>query len=267
MQKKDISGLLRKFRLLLVADYVRFGMQYILNYHRNNTFKKKNKGVAFPPAYLIYESFRMDYQKYLEGGRNDATWLVSFLQQYTPLKSSKILDWGCGPGRIIRHLPELTDSNNEYFGTDMNGSSIQWCRENLPEIQFNQNNLNAELPYPDHFFDIIYGISIFTHLSEQKHKEWLEELYRVLKPDGLLLITTQGNNFLPVLTPSEQADFQNGKLIVRGEVKEGHRVFSAFHPYDYMLDFLKDFEIVNHKSPSPDSKNFIPQDIWLVKKT
>jgi ubiquinone/menaquinone biosynthesis C-methylase UbiE len=68
----------------------------------------------------------------------------------------------------------------------INNKTITWSRQNLKGISFNQNTLQANLPYSDNYFDIIYGISIFTHLSQQMHYDWYNELERILKPNGII---------------------------------------------------------------------------------
>jgi ubiquinone/menaquinone biosynthesis C-methylase UbiE len=133
-------------------------------------------------------------------------------------------------------------------------------------VNFNHNNLEAILPYEDNTFDAIYGISIFTHLSKEMHFNWFNELKRVLKPGGVMLITTQGENFRPKLIEEERKKFDQGELIIKGNVKEGHRTYSAFHP-DLFLELLfKEVNILDKIVISPKGKDYLPQDRWLLKK-
>src|SRR5690606_21036025 len=113
------------------------------------------------------------------------------------------------------------------YGTDYNRKSIEWCSDNLKGINFNNNKLEADLPWAKNYFDIVYGLSIFTHLSETLHFDWFKELMRVLKPEGIFLFTTQGNNFTIKLTEQELKLFRKGELVIRGKVTEGHRTYSA----------------------------------------
>lgn len=152
---------------------------------------------------------------------------------------------------MIRHLPSVIGNSCEYYGTDYNKESIDWCTKNLPEISFNCNSLEAKLPYSDNFFDVIYGISIFTHLSEQMHYDWFEELYRVLKPNGIMFLTTHGDNFRVKLIDSELSKYDNGELVVRGKVKEGHRTFTAFQPIGFMERLFENIEILEHVETKP----------------
>ena len=266
MKRGQISNILRDTGLIYHTDKLRYFLERFKNRKINKEFRKNNPDVKLPPDYLIYESFRLNYTKYYYDGKDTTQWLADYFRKHSDLNGKKILDWGCGPGRIIRHLPEIIGNDCDYFGTDYNPKSIEWCSRNLAGIHFNLNSLKAELPYPDNFFDIIYGLSIFTHLSEQMHFGWFNELYRILKPGGILFITTQGNNFREKLTGSELGKYINGELVVRGKVKEGHRTFSAFHPKEFMMKLFKDCRIEEHIEPEMLQGKVIPQDIWIVRK-
>jgi len=266
MKRGQISNLLRTFRLIYLADWIRYYIQKFQNRRINRNFKKNNPDVKLPPDYLIYESFQLNYQKYYTESIETAQWIADLLGKHIELKDKRILDWGCGPGRVIRHLPSVIGNGCEYYGTDYNEKSIAWCSSNLLDIKFNKNTLEAKLPYSDNFFDIIYGISVFTHLSEKSHYDWYKELYRILKPNGILLLTTQGDNFKVKLTKKELDKYNKGELVVRGKVKEGHRTYSAFHPKEFMLRLFNNVEILEHIETKPENDKSLPQDIWILKK-
>lgn len=266
MKKSQLSNLLRQLGLIYLTDKVRFYVQNYKNRKLNSDFKKNHPNVKLPPDYLIYESFHMDYDKYYNGGLKMAQWLTERFKKHTELKDKSILDWGCGPGRIIRHMPNIINNGCEFFGTDYNDKSIKWCSKNLPEIAFNKNELTASLPYNSNSMDVIYGISIFTHLSEQMHYDWFNELYRVLKPNGIMLLSMQGDNFKVKLSDAELSDYNQGKLVIRGNVKEGHRTYSAFHPKPFVENLFKESEVLEHIIQTSDSKDWVPQDIWIVQK-
>ncbi len=264
--KAYLSNLLRRLGLLGPGDRIRFRLEQWRNRKVNRDFRQKNPGIALPPDYLMYESFQLNYHKYFTESRSTAEWLAGLLSKHKALNHVKILDWGCGPGRIIRQLPALTGPGCSFFGTDYNARSIAWCSAHLPGIQFHKNNIEAALPYAGDYFDVIYGISIFTHLSEPAHYAWYGELMRVLAPGGILLLTTQGDNFLPKLSAAEQALYQKGQVVVRGQVKEGHRTFSAFQPPAFMRSLFAGVEILEHICLIPEPGRQLPQDIWIVKK-
>ena len=266
MNKGSVSNILRKLGLLYPLDKLRYQLEKNRNKKDNQAFKSSHPNVALPPDYMMYESFQLNYSKYFSGGKESAAWVVELLRKHIDLNQTNLLDWGCGPGRIVRHMPELLGNRNGYFGTDYNANSIRWCSENIPLVTFNHNSLEAELPYSDNKFDAIYGISIFTHLSEKMHFNWYAELRRVLKPGGILLVTTQGNQFKSKMTPSEIAEFEKGSLVIRGNVKEGHRTYSAFHPDQFIKLLFHQDKIEEKIVIDAEGKNYIPQDTWIVRK-
>jgi SAM-dependent methyltransferase len=99
-----------------------------------------------------------------------------------------VLDWGCGCGRVARFLfPGL----KEPHGIDIDADNIEWCRQNLPG-KFQLVSLDPPTRLPAGYFDLIYGISIFTHLSASDEIKWLEELARITAPGGYVLVTVHG---------------------------------------------------------------------------
>lgn len=266
MNKGQISNTLRKFGLLYPFDKLRYRVQQNKNEKANKQFSKDNPDVLLPPDYLMYESFQLNYSKYFYGGKDTAQWIFGALEKHTNLNAKKILDWGCGPGRVVRHMPEISGNQSEFYGTDYNKESIDWCKSNIENVNFNHNNLEAKLPYEDNSFDAIYGISIFTHLSKDMHFNWFKELKRTLNTGGLLLLTTQGENFKPKLSKQENKLFDQGDLIVRGNVKEGHRTYSAFHPDAFLKELFTETQVLEKIVQSPKGKSYIPQDTWILKK-
>jgi len=266
MNKGKISNLLRKLKLMHFTDRVRYIIQSRKNKQANKTFLIENPEVKLPPNYLMYESFQINYQKYMEGGREVAKWVVDSLANHSSIAKVTILDWGCGPGRVIRHMPDLLGEGSKVYGTDYNSKSITWCRDNLPNIDFNLNTLEPKLPYEDGTFDFIYGISIFTHLSEEMHYKWTAELSRVLKQNGLLFLTTQGDNFKSIMTPEEIAKYEKGELVVRGNVVEGHRTYSAFQPDSFMRSLFANDKVEEVIIQDVKGGKATPQDAWIVRK-
>ncbi len=256
----------RQLGLMHLLDKAKYYFHYFKNRKFNRRFKAEFPNVVLPPDYLMYESYRLNYRKYFLGGRDNALWLKEHFEKHTNLQNKNILDWGCGPARVIRHLPEVFTENCNFFGTDYNSQTIKWCSENIQTAKFAHNGINPPLHFENDFFDLIYGISIFTHLSEKNHKDWFDELIRVSKKGAILLLTSQGNAFKEKLTSTERNRFEQGVLITRGKVKEGHRVYSAFHPPAYIKKlFGSQVEILEH-IPGEKKHWGIGQDAWIIKK-
>ncbi|NND88803.1 MAG: class I SAM-dependent methyltransferase [Flavobacteriaceae bacterium] len=263
--KKQLTNFLRQLRLVSLADKARFQFFKWKNKKRNKLFKEEHPEVALPPDYLMYESFQLNYRKYYDSSFHAAEAIVTDLKKHIDLNGKTILDWGCGPARIVRHLPKILDHTCEIHGTDYNTASIAWCKTHISDVKFHHNKLQADLKFDDKTFDVIYGLSILTHLSEPMHKAWIDELFRILKPNGILYVTTHGDNYRSLLRPAELSKFDQGELVVRGNVKEGHRMFTAFQPKEKMQLYFQDATILEHKT-APANKNWRPQDIWIVQK-
>ena len=265
MLKTYLSRLLRVSGLIFFSDKLHFVYQLIINRKKNYSFKIENPSFLLPPSYILYEAYQMDHSKYHQDGLDTAKWLCNQISNFKELKNVNILDWGCGPARVLRHLPTILNESCTLYGTDYNNATINWCKKNLDHINFSINGLNPPLNYPDAEFDIVYGISIFTHLSEEMHFAWMVELSRILKNGGILFLTTQGEVFRLKLTAKELGCFDNGNLVVRGRTKEGHRTFSAFQPESFMRKLFGGFEVL-HYTKGEIKNNKPSQDLWIVKK-
>ena len=103
----------------------------------------------------------------------------------------KVLDWGCGCGRILRFFLEDWNilQHPRIIGIDIDPVNIAWCKENLPNAEFLCIDPDPPTTLPDNEFDLIYGSSVFTHLTEEDQDKWLLELRRLLKPGGFCFVT------------------------------------------------------------------------------
>ncbi len=91
MKKGQVSNFLRHLILIYITDLVRFYIEKYKNGKVNRDFKRNNPEVALPPDYLIYESFRMDYEKYYTESQGTAKWLADYFRKYINLKDKKYL--------------------------------------------------------------------------------------------------------------------------------------------------------------------------------
>ena len=163
-------------------------------------------------------------------------------------------------------MPDVIGNGCTFYGSDYNAEYVEWCSKNIPDVTFKKNELDPPLPFNDRQFDLVYGISIFTHLSEQKHWEWFTEPMRVLKPGGILFITTHGDITRSNLTSSEDAVYEKGELVVRSNVKEGHRMYVAYQPISFMHKLFQDKARVLKHVPGSKQPWGLSQDVWVVEK-
>ncbi|WP_075342863.1 class I SAM-dependent methyltransferase [Tenacibaculum agarivorans] len=267
MKKIVIKRFLAKLNLLPLIEQLNFYRLKFKNRHINNQFVRENPNIKLPPDFYIYETFQLNYKKYYTNGLPTAMWLIELVSEFKLLENSAILDWGCGTGRILRHLPKIAGNTNYYFGCDYNPKYVKWCQENLKNIDFQLNQVTPPLPYEDQKFDFVYGISIFTHLSLEQHQKWFEELYRILKPNGILFLTTHGDAHKFKLTEKEQLAYTSGDLIIHDFKKEGNRLFAAYQPPSFMHQIASKNKLKILKHIPGEIKNDTPQqDVWIFMK-
>ncbi|MXX07463.1 MAG: class I SAM-dependent methyltransferase [Gammaproteobacteria bacterium] len=143
---------------------------------------------------------------FLSGGFLTAVGLMSVLQLAgRPISCfRRILDFGCGSGRVTHWLRHLA-GDAELTGADINPEAIAWCRENLDfEANFICNGPRPPLPLAAESADLIYGISVLTHLDEDLQFQWLRELHRVAAP-GAVVVLTVHTDYRAVRTLSQSA--------------------------------------------------------------
>jgi SAM-dependent methyltransferase len=124
-------------------------------------------------------------------GRRYRELILDLLPADWSFEGKRVLDFGCGSGRVLRHFLE-EGQVAELHGCDIDAASIAWLRENLsPPLHFSRNEEEPGLPFPDRHFDLIWAMSVFNVLTDT-WSGWLCELHRVLRQDGLLLATFVG---------------------------------------------------------------------------
>jgi SAM-dependent methyltransferase len=128
---------------------------------------------------------------YDELGRSTRDGIVERMPSDWTFHGKRVLDFGCGAGRTLRHFAAEA-SAGEFWGCDIDEASIDWMKEHMaPPFQAFVNAAEPPLDQPDASFDLIWAISVFTHLSSSWSR-WLVELHRLLKPNALLFVTFMG---------------------------------------------------------------------------
>lgn len=101
----------------------------------------------------------------------------------------QVLDWGCGSGRVGRHTIRALGSSAEGFlGLDIDRHAVEWSNANIGP-HFRTCATQPPLPVAEESIDLVYAYSVFTHLSDENLQTWTAEISRVLKPDGVFLVT------------------------------------------------------------------------------
>ena len=112
-----------------------------------------------------------------------------------PLEGSRILDYGCGYGIMLRLMYYLTDPGR-IAGCDPWDESIRLCADAGIDCRLDVTDyLPAALPYEEETFDLILAYSVFTHTSWRASVAALEAIRTVIKPDGLLVLTIRPREY------------------------------------------------------------------------
>lgn len=265
--KQKVAHLLRRIHLLQFADELMFVRNVLINWKSNHIFLAEHPGFIPPPAHLAYDAYHhTNWKTYYDMGLRHSDLISDLLREHVPEKEIKICEWGCGPARVIRHLEKISGFEKiELFGTDYNDNSINWCDKNIRNVHFLKNSLEPPLPLENEIFDCVYAISIFTHLSERLHYAWIKELFRTIKPNGILIFTTHGDLCAKRLLPAEKAIYDSGSLVIKGQIKEGKKNFVVFHPPQFIKrKLLKDYVVIKHINNPAQYQ--LAQEVWVVKK-
>jgi cyclopropane fatty-acyl-phospholipid synthase-like methyltransferase len=126
-----------------------------------------------------HNRFKFDLEGYTTTER-----VIGFAERYGQRPFSdfeNVLDWGVGRGRMGRFMSTRATS---FYGIDIDQDNVGWCAKNL-KGSFHHVGLYPPTPLPSSNFDLIYGISIFTHLSEDTVEKWIAELRRLTKQGGM----------------------------------------------------------------------------------
>ncbi|MBF89518.1 MAG: hypothetical protein CMG75_07605 [Candidatus Marinimicrobia bacterium] len=141
----------------------------------------------------------------------------------------KILEFGCGHGRLIKYFFDINPSSSIY-GSDVLEKQIEKCKQDFPKGNFIQNGTVPPIDFQDNAFDFIYSYSVFTHLAENNHIAWLNELGRILKPGGLMLHSVKSYEFV------RRAKIFSPDNLLNYGLNEPYEKFEINNPYHYIVD-------------------------------
>lgn len=109
-------------------------------------------------------------------------------------RDKRLIDFGCGWGRIARFF--LRDFEPQYIaGFDVEEGLLDICRSTFSGVEFHKCEPFPPTHLGERSTDFIVGYSVFSHLSEEACHYWMEEFARILRPGGMVAITTRGRPF------------------------------------------------------------------------
>jgi SAM-dependent methyltransferase len=156
------------------------------------------------------------YEDYEAVGRQLRDVVLSCLPSDWAWPGKRVLDFGCGAGRTLRHfVPEAAVA--EFWGCDIDVESIEWLNANLsPPVRGFVNDERPPLPHPDNSFDLIYAFSVFTHITDQ-WSSWLLEIHRLLSSEGLLVATFLGKGMSELIAEEPWVEERIGMNVLKAD--------------------------------------------------
>jgi ubiquinone/menaquinone biosynthesis C-methylase UbiE len=153
----------------------------------SNSLKEKSEKIrSFFDAFASH--YLRDIHESSLGSRFLSNIELNFIKtsvQFSLANQPKILDVGCGPGRILNLLKELSE-HSLLIGVDISRRMIIEAKKSSDYSELLIANVENGLPFKNESVDIIVCIRVLKYLSMWRNA--IKEMSRVLKKDGLLII-------------------------------------------------------------------------------
>jgi SAM-dependent methyltransferase len=150
-------------------------------------------GERVPPRRVRASVGQPSIARYLAEGEIVAAELRALLRATgKPLEGfDAICDLASGPGKVLTALRPA--SGTRVAAIDVNADAIRWLATRVPGIDARVGTPAPPTSFPSGSFDLIISISLLTHLPETAQDAWLAEVARLLRPDGLGVLTVHGS--------------------------------------------------------------------------
>ena len=165
---------------------------------------------------------------------NKIDWDVWCFENMKFCKNDRVLELGCGNGKLWLKNEGKIEKDLNIILSDFSKSMIKSAKNNLKKINidFEYKEINAEkIPYKDETFDVIIAEHMIYFVSNIEKA--LEEIKRVLKPNGRLYITTNSKNTMYELNELSEkfapnSGLSNNGLSERFNLEEGEKLLKKY---------------------------------------
>lgn len=217
--------------------------------------------------------------------------LMDLLKKHAGLRpDSRVLDVGCGIGRLAVALTTYLNEQGSYEGFDIVKKGIDWCEKKIsskyPNFHFLHIDLKNDLynlktqnqaryfkfPYENNSFDCIVLTSVFTHMMPEDILNYLEQISSVLKTDGKCLATFfLLNKEVKEKMAAKQTffDFKHeyeGYSLIDKRVKEANIALEEELLYTFLEEKGLKADAIHHGGWSTNADALDFQDVVIISK-
>jgi SAM-dependent methyltransferase len=250
-----------------ILDTILYRYARLANHKKNKQFRKEHPHRIIPPDYFLYETYRLDYRAFFEDGLITAKEILEWTQPYFQTLPETILDWGCGVSRILQPMSTIVGDQTKLFGCDINPEMILFDQKSYEHINYSVINYVPPTAFSSRFFDLVYGLSVFTHIESSLQESWVREIHRILRSDGVFLFTTHGHRYYAQLTPQEKQILIKNGMYTRNYAQKGHRMMTTYHVKDHFAQMLQPFfKVMEFYEGASNKEKAGGQDLWIVRK-
>ncbi len=192
---------MKKLLARLIPDFLKLTLKQIYYFLIDIIDGLKSRDSMIPPPSMIFIFGDGDFEQI---GRDFKNYFID-LASLQP--NNRVLDVGCGIGRMAIPLTSYLSQEGEYWGFDIVAMGINWCQSHISPKFSNFHFLHSDVynkfynkkgkilardfkfNFKDEFFDFVFLTSVFTHMLPFDLENYLSEISRVLKTDGKCLIS------------------------------------------------------------------------------
>lgn len=264
--KRQVKQFFISTNTLFILDKLNYLIAKVAKFSKNKKFKKSNPDFPLPPDYYLFETYILDYKQYKEDGEVTALEILEWTKQYQ-IEPLRILDWGCGVARVTRHIPKHVDKNSLITGADINDQMIKWNSEKIPEVKFFKINYYPPANFSATQFNLVFALSVFTHIEADFQLKWIEEMYRLISDKGIFLFTTHGKKYNSRLSEPDRYELNTKGFITKSYRKKGHRMMTTYNdPESFKKILVPYFDILEYYDGGTYPEKTGGQDLWIVRK-
>jgi SAM-dependent methyltransferase len=250
-----------------ILDKLLFRIAWLKNKKKNDQYKRHNPDFPIPTDYFLYETYLLDYNQYSIEGEASAKEIVEWTGKYFEAHPKAVLEWGCGVSRIVRHLYKFIDPKTIVYACDINEAMIEWSKNNINNIAYSKIDYIPPTQYFLGQFDMVYAISVLTHIDTTQQKNWIIEIHRMLADNGIFLFTTHGSHYFHHLISSEKKELNEKGAYTRYYNKKGHRMMTTYNSAKEFCQLIEQyFQVLEFCEGDKNPEKIGGQDLWIAKK-